>query len=464
MGTRNFRIGVRLTIATALAAALVPAVAQAQPGNLAPLPGPVLDTVDKLVPPASYPRLKTIPQRAQAPGYSHATLELRDAILPDPIGDPMFDRWPKNLDKREPGDVLATRDVTAKTGFLVTVPIRRATMVKFRSTDTHDVPIFGTATIIEPREAWKGRGPRPILVNNVPINGLGTECTAGYTLTNGYSDKTNQTDLFPPTTQLALSKGYAVIVPDHEGPRQAYAEPTLAGHVVLDSVRAAAKFSPKKYGDGRVAVTGYSGGAIATNGTAKVIDAYAPDLTDRFVGAALGGVPADFRMLAGAMNANVATGVMLAAATGIARERPEILELTNNLGQQLATSDLKNSCGSDYGMAAPFLLPAQVLSKDRDPFDSPIARHLRRHPDAGCEGRDAAVHLPRHPGDLDPRAGCPRPVRTAVQSRRDRRLSRGPRRASVGRRDRLPGRHGLARRPSGREARAERMPPVASVV
>lgn len=372
-------------VVAAIALVAAPAVAPSQaeparptPPNLRPLPGEVIDGVDEMVPPADIPRLKKLPQRAKAPGYSHSTLELREATLPDPIGDPMFDRWPAGLDKKENGDVLATRDVTGTTGFLVTVPIRSARMLKFRSTDVQGQPIFGTATVIEPREPWKGEGPRPVLVNNVPINGLGTECTAGYTLTNGLSDKTNQTDLFPPTTQLALSRGYTVIVPDHEGPRQAYAEPTLAGHIVLDSVRAAAKYAPKKYADSRVAVTGYSGGAIATNGTAKVLGEYAPDLVDRLVGAALGGVPADFRMLAGAMNANIATGIMLAGTLGVARERPEILEMTNHLGEWLATSSFKNACGSDYGIAGPLQLPAQVLSKDKDPFNSEVAEKVYR--------------------------------------------------------------------------------------
>lgn len=364
------------TAVVALTATAPVSRAEPTPQNLRPLPGDLIDGVDQHVPPASIPKLKTIPQRAQAPGYSHATLELRNAVLPDPLGDPMFDRWPAGLDKRAPGEILATRDVTGVAGFLVTVPIAGAKMVKFASTDLQDQPIFGTATIIEPKAPWRGDGPRPILVNNVPINGLGVECTAGYTLTRGFSDKTNQTDLFPPTTQWALSRGYTVIVPDHEGPRQAYAEPSIAGHIVLDAVRAAAKFAPGKYAHSRVAVTGYSGGAIATNGTAKVLATYAPELIPRMVGAALGGVPADFRMLAGAMNANVATGVMLAGTMGIAREHPEILELANNLGRQLATSTLRNSCGSDYGMAAPFQLPAQLLSKDPDPFNSEVAERI----------------------------------------------------------------------------------------
>ena len=379
MAVRTRSLGAALS-AVCLAATLTwlapSATADPAAPNLQPLPGEIVDGVDDAVPPPAYPRLATIPQRSYAPGYDHATLELRDATLPSPVGDPMFDHWPAGLADRALGEVLATRDVTGLTGLLVTVPLRSARLVKFRSTDALGQPIFATATIIEPRDPWTGDGQRPIVVNNLPINGLGTECTSGYTLAHGLSDKTNQTDLFPPTTQLALSRGYTVIVPDHEGPRMAYAEPTLAGHIALDSVRAAASLAPGKYRESRVAVTGYSGGAIATNGTAKVLAGYAPELVDRMVGAALGGVPADFRILAEAMNANVATGVMLAATLGVARERPEVLNMGNNLGRWLATSDFKDSCGSNYGLAAPLQLPAQLLSSDGDPFNSPVARHI----------------------------------------------------------------------------------------
>ncbi|MFT3660313.1 MAG: lipase family protein [Gordonia sp. (in: high G+C Gram-positive bacteria)] len=379
MHCRAFRIVVGAVLAVVLLGT-VPGTGHAEPTppNLKPIPEEIIRGLDDVIPAPAIPKLTRIPQRSRAPGYDHATLELRDAVLPDPIGDAMFDHWPAGLEKRQNGDVLATRDITRTTGFLMTVPLRHATMLKYRSTDTHGQPIYGTATVVEPRAPWKGPGPRPILVNNLPINGLGVECTSGYTLTHGWHDKSNQTDLFPPTTQLALARGYAVIVPDHEGPRQAYAEPTLAGHVVLDAIRAAAKFAPQRYARSRVAVTGYSGGAIATDGTAKVIGEYAPDLVPRVVGAALGGVPADFRLLAAAMNRNVATGVMLAGVLGIARENPEILTLANNAGTLLATSTFKNSCGSDYGLAGPFQLPAQILSKDRDPFGSEVAERIYR--------------------------------------------------------------------------------------
>ncbi|NED67283.1 lipase, partial [Streptomyces sp. SID10244] len=95
---------------------------------------------------------------------------------------------------------------------------------------------------------------------------------------HGKSGDTNNTDLRPETTQESLARGYAVIVPDHTGARMAYAEPYVAAHVVLDAVRAAASFDRTNFGAGPIAMLGYSGGAIATNATAKLVSTYAPEL------------------------------------------------------------------------------------------------------------------------------------------------------------------------------------------
>ncbi|GAA3959563.1 hypothetical protein GCM10022231_19190 [Gordonia caeni] len=169
-----------------------------------------------------------------------------------------------------------------------------------------------------------------------------------------------------------------MIVPDHQGPRQAYAEPVTAGHIVLDSVRAAARFDHRRFGESRVGMFGYSGGAIATNGAAKLIGSYAPELAPRMVGAALGGVPADFQILVGSMNANLATGLFHAATFGIARERPEILTKANHAAQWIATSPLKNVCVIPEALAGQTFLPMQVLSNDPDPFHSDVAYDIYR--------------------------------------------------------------------------------------
>ena len=359
-------------------AAMAPGVAAADPPNMMGIPQQVPDTIDRVVPAPPFPHLSTIPLRAQSPGLSWRTQELREATLPTPTGDPMFDRWPSNLGSLQPGTVIATRDVTASAAPVVTVPIASATLIKFRSTDAVGKPSFGTVTLITPTASAPVRGPRPIVVNNLPIDSLGTACNPGYTLAHGFSIASGVTDLLPPTTQLALAHGYGVLIPDHQGPRMAYAEPVVAGHIVLDSIRAASNLKPKMFGQSAIAMSGYSGGSIATAGAAKLLAGYAPELAPRVVGAALGGVPADFRMLVGSMNANLATGLFHAATFGIARERPEILTMGNNPAQWIASSPLKNVCVIPEALAGATFMPMQLMANVGDPFHSPIAEHIYR--------------------------------------------------------------------------------------
>ncbi|MGV9709221.1 lipase family protein [Gordonia sp. NPDC003424] len=356
--------------------ALTAGRAVAEPPNMMGIPAQIPQAINGVLPPPPYPRLDRIPLRARADGFPHRLLELREAVLPTPTGDPMFDRWPTDLASMPPGHIIAARNVTATAAPVVTAPISSARLIKFRSTDASGTPFFGTATILIPRTP--SRGPRPIVVNNLPIDSLGTACNPGYSLAHGFSIATNVTDLIPPTTALALTHGYAVLVPDHQGPRMAYAEPTVAGHIVLDAIRAVRSLDPQMFGASRIAMTGYSGGAIATNGATKLISTYAPELTRYVVGAALGGVPADFRMLVGSMNANLATGIFHAATFGIAREHPEMLAMANDFAQWFATSPLKNVCTIPAAVMGQLFWPLQLMSSDPDPFHSPVAARIFR--------------------------------------------------------------------------------------
>lgn len=376
--TASMLVAVVLT-ALAVAAPAAPASAKPlphEPFTMGAIPEEIPGAIDEIVPSAPYPQLRTIPQRAATPGANHRLQEFRAAVLPDPTGDPFFDRWAPDLPDRRPGELLAHRSVTAAAAPLVTAPIAEATQIKFATRDALDQPAFGTATVLVPRSPWPGTGARPILVNNLPIDSLGAACTPGMTLAHGVGIATGATDFVPPTTQLALARGYTVIVPDHQGPRMAYAEPTTAGHIVLDSLRAAGALDREAYGRSPIAMTGYSGGAIATNGAAALAGSYAPELSDRMVGAALGGVPADFQLLVGSMNANLATGLFHAATFGIARERPRMLTMANHATEWLATSPLKNVCVIPAALAGGTFLPMQLLANHPDPFHSPIAEEV----------------------------------------------------------------------------------------
>ncbi|MFJ4657295.1 lipase family protein [Nocardia sp. NPDC088792] len=373
-------IGLCVIIGCGAAPALAQAPITENPANPPLSPGSWLPEIQqgiaRLVPPPPLPPAPNAPI-VDAGGLSPQLAALRAAVMPVVIGDSFVDDWPPGLEDYANGQIIAWRDVTGIAAPTVIVPVSKVVQLKYRTTDSHGAASYGIASLILPNGQWTGAGERPVVVNNLPIDALGRDCNPSYTLAHGFTRASNFSGYLLPTTQLALLRGYAVLLTDHEGPRMAYAEPIVAGHLVLDAVRAVRNAFPDELRDSRYGLIGYSGGAIATNGAVKLMPEYAPELADVVVGAAMGGVPADFSLLARSMNANLASGVFLAAVFGIGRERPEILARMNNLAEWLATSPLLNSlCSETFSVPGVLQLPIDVFANIPDPLNSDLAKHI----------------------------------------------------------------------------------------
>jgi hypothetical protein len=119
-----------------------------------------------------------------------------------------------------------------------------------------------------------------------------------------------------------LADGYTVIVPDIEGQRADFAAGPEYGMNTLYSIRAA--FSKESTvglpDDAKVAMFGYSGGALATEWAAELAPTHARDVNERLIGAAMGGLlvhPAhNLHYVEGSLGW---AGVMLMALVGITR-------------------------------------------------------------------------------------------------------------------------------------------------
>ncbi|PPJ31793.1 hypothetical protein C5E45_27230 [Nocardia nova] len=349
---------------------------------------------------------RTIPAPSLPPAPSPPNTQLRPelaalwrSVLSPPAGDPLFDQWPTGLDAMRPGDPIEVRDVTATAAPLAVVPIARALQLKFRSTGATGSPSFGTATLLIPAANWAGPGQRPVLVNAIPINSLGLRCTPGYALAHGLHPKFSAGDLFPPTTWWALSRGYGVLVPDHEGPWMAYAEPHVAGQVILDAMRAVRAVEPKTLGDSKFAIGGYSGGAIAAYAADMLLGEYAPELSGSIVGVSVGGLVTDYREVAHHFDGNIASGILMVVALAFAREHPELLEQLNHLGEWLATSPVKDTCGDSNGPLGVTGVPIEVATDTARPLDTDAARAVFAASD--LRGRKSAAPLYIYHGNFD---------------------------------------------------------------
>lgn len=376
---RLLRAGVVAFLVTGVLSPGVGATEPVQPLSGPAAPPELSDPNDGSVPAPPLPaESPTAPATDVSPGLPPDIAALWASVLPAPVGDGFFDDEPVNSAAYANGRVIESRDVTPTAAPLVVTGVRQVTQLKFRTTDANGDPTFGTATLLVPAAPWPGPDDRPVFVNNLAIDGLGKQCTPSYTLAHGVSLNTNAADFIPPTTSLALARGYAVLIPDHEGPRMAYAEPYVAGHVVLDAIRAVRDFGPTEFTHSRFALAGYSGGAIATLGAAKLIDDYASELADSIAGAAIGGVPADPEMLTHTMSGNVASGLLFAATLGIARERPEILGYANHLARWVAASPVKDLCGQVLGAGGLAMLRVEAAANVVDPLHTATAQRIFR--------------------------------------------------------------------------------------
>ncbi|WP_306361633.1 lipase family protein [Nocardia sp. CC227C] len=284
------------------------------------------------------------------------------SVLPTPLDDPFYTP-PPGWEGRAPGALLAARAVP----HWLPTPVRSVELL-LGSTDARGRPAPVVATLYTPTAPWAGPGRRPLISYNIPTSSLGNTCAPSYQLKQGI-----QADLW--SIQLLLAANYAVLVPDHQGPRQAYAAGHMGGHAVLDAVRAAVRLGlPDLTPDSPIVLSGYSGGAIATGWAAELAPAYAPELS--LAGALIGGLPADYGQLVRTMSGNAATGVFLAATLGLAREYPQLLTLLNDNGWRLAHA-LRDACvtvEAALGFIAPITL--DVLTDHPDPLALPMVRKI----------------------------------------------------------------------------------------
>jgi hypothetical protein len=352
-----------------------------------PGPSPVQTWINNTVPapPLAWPSPATNGQQSA----------LWHSVLASPVSDPFFDSMPAGIDKLRQGQLIAQRDVTAPVSTLATTPIRSATLLKFRSTSALGAPSFGTATLITPTAPWTGPGTRPVLVYTLPINSLGLECTVSYTF--GRGQRGHVVDVFLPTIWAVVSRGFAVLLPDHEGRFMSYAEPNVAAHVVLDSIRAVRSLN--QFHDSRFGITGYSGGAIASYASAMLLHEYAPELASSVVGAAMGGLVVDDREVAHRFNGNLASGILMSVTLAMAREHSDLLPYMNHLAQWLAISPLKDVCGEADGPLGEIGIPIDLAANISHPLDDRIAEQLYRMLD--LTGRKSAVPLYIYHGTAD---------------------------------------------------------------
>lgn len=188
----------------------------------------------------------------------------------------------------QPGDVVRTTGVML--GKDTTV---RGTAVMYRSTSATGTPIAVTGTVLIPRAAWAGPGPRPIVGFAPGTQGFGDRCAPSRTLADG-------TNYELANVKKLLDQGWVVAVTDYQNMGTpgdpTYIVKDAEAHALLDVVRAAQRIpSTGVTTTSPVGLIGFSQGGQAVSAAAEIEATYAPELDIR--GVVAGGVPSDLSVV-----------------------------------------------------------------------------------------------------------------------------------------------------------------------
>lgn len=186
-----------------------------------------------------------------APAPAEVTSAIGEAPTEQPWG-----AAPADIASYDNGELLNSRPVQANV--LGEPLLATAWQVRYKSIDNHGDPNVYISTVLIPKTEWTGTGTRPLLSYQFAEDGVAYKCAPSWQLSSGTPGESG-------VVLLALKRGWAVTVPDYEGPASEFLGAEGSARGVLDGIRATRNFTPAGVGDDApVGAWGYSGGALAT--------------------------------------------------------------------------------------------------------------------------------------------------------------------------------------------------------
>lgn len=247
--------------------------------------------------------------------------ELRRNVRPLLPSDDPFYQPPPGYQHAEPGTVLRSRDV--ELAFLGLVPQDvGAVQLLYRTMNLNGEPEATATTVIVPAEAAPGQ-TCPLLSYQCAIDAVSSRCFPSYALRRRARalGSIGQFELF--LIAAAVAEGWAVSVPDHEGPKGLWGAPYEPGYRVLDGIRGA--LSSDRLGLSPVApigLWGYSGGGLASAWAAEMCAEYAPELD--VVGAVLGSPVGDLGNTFRRLNGSLLSGLPALVVASLVHTYPDL--------------------------------------------------------------------------------------------------------------------------------------------
>jgi hypothetical protein len=150
------------------------------------------------------------------------------------------------------------------------------------------------------------------------------QCAISYQLLQGAGNANSVAQAEILLINAALAKGWAVTVPDYEGPASAYVAGRQAGQAVLDAIRATENLPSAGLAGvaTNVGMWGYSGGALASDWAAELQPGYAPEL--KVAGVAEGGLPVNPGHVLANINGGPSAGIAMSGIAGLRQAYPQL--------------------------------------------------------------------------------------------------------------------------------------------
>jgi hypothetical protein len=215
---------------------------------------------------------------------------LAQAAPPTPEEDPFYHyTGSKPLSEIAPGTVLKTR---TESWHVVGIPTPvTAIQLLYRSTSETGEPTVNVTSVLKPAITI---GTPQVVAYQSFYDSLNPVDEPSYAITGGLSLGGAIPQVESALIGPSLLADRTVVIADTEGQNADFAAGPEYGYNTLDSLKAAiASPATGLSSTKKIAMIGYSGGAIATEWAAELAPSYAPSINSKLVGATMGGVLVD---------------------------------------------------------------------------------------------------------------------------------------------------------------------------
>jgi Secretory lipase len=285
------------------------------------------------------------------------------AAIPLPHEDPFYSYTGATpLQDIPRGTVLSSRSVTM--GIPSAGGAIPATQLLYRTQDEKGHPSATVTTVVNPT------GPLNTgLVTYLSFyDALGDICSPSYTLRGGDPGQANsgQAQAEAGLVAALAAQGYAVTVPDFEGPDLHWVAGQESGWNTLDAIRATESYLGMPSSQ-KVGLMGYSGGSIGGEWASELAPSYAPELN--IVGTAIGGIPVDLAHNTAYVNgSDTWSGVIPAVLVALGRAFSlNVNKFASTYGKQVM-AQVQDQCIGSFNGNYPGLRIQQLLKKKYHAF------------------------------------------------------------------------------------------------